>query len=386
MRLLVALVLILTASIARAQSCAPRSLPSINACTGQARVTMAIVGDVLLHRALAWRGYARGFDTLWGAASPLLRAADIAIANLEGPTAPGFTPTGRQEADPGPVFDDRVYSGYPQFNYHPSVIDGLREAGIDIVTTANNHALDRRWQGLDATLDALDARRMGHVGAVRSGETRFAPLRLRSRIGPLSLIGCTYDTNGIVDPHDQVPRCYRDASALVQLVAAERARGAAVIVLPHWGREYQHQPDGNQRRLAQRLAQAGATAIVGTHPHVVQPWEAIDAPHGATLTAYSTGNFVAAQTSLPRATSILAWLSLCQGARGPVVGGAGYVPLQMEFRGQHPSLTLPRPGGPGRADAGIALLQRLIPGRALIDQTVCTAPRPTAPSRIITDR
>lgn len=373
--LIIALFWAMTASAQ--QVCAPRALPVINACAGSARTSVAIVGDVLLHRALQSRGYARGFAFIWGAAVPLLSAADIAIANLEGPTAAGFTARGGQIADPGPVLDDVVYSGYPRFNYHPVVIADLRHAGVDIVTTANNHILDRGAAGLEATLSALDAAGMGHVGAVHRGNSRFAPLRLTTPVGRLSLIACTFGTNGIADPQRQVPRCYDDRRQLLQVVAQEAARGAGVLVLPHWGQEYVLEPDSQQRRLAHEVVEAGAMAVVGTHPHVPQPWEFLQSPVGMVPIIYSTGNFVAAQPPLERATSIVAWFELCTGPRGPHVAGVGFVPLQMEFEGADPSLTLPRPGMGPRAEAGQALLARMIPGYDLTAMTECrAAPRP----------
>ncbi|HPD93402.1 MAG TPA: CapA family protein [Pararhodobacter sp.] len=356
----------LLVSPAAAQVCAPADLPALNGCVGRARVSIAIAGDVLVHRALAWRGYARGFASLWGAAEPALRGADLAIANLEGPVAPGFQRDGRRVADPGPVFDDVVYTEYPRFNYHPVLIRALRAAGVDVVTTANNHAMDRGAAGADATLRALDAGGLAHVGTVAGGQAPWRALRLRTSVGPLALVACSFGTNGLADPRHQVPRCYDDRAGLLALVRAEAARGAGVLVLPHWGQEYALEPDRSQQALARDLAAAGAMAVVGTHPHVPQPWEDLRGPRGLVPVVYSTGNFVAAQPPLERATAQLAWLSLCAGAQGPVVAGAGYVPLQMEFAGADPSLTLPRPGsGDPRQEAGLALLARLIPGRAL---------------------
>ncbi len=356
-----ACLMIVAAGVAEAQVCA--AVPPVNACAGAARVTMALAGDVLVHQALAWRGYARGFSSLWGAAEPYLRAADLAVVNLEGPVAAGFARGGRRLADPGPVFDDAVYTDYPAFNYHPVLIDALRAAGVDVVTTANNHSLDRGAAGLDATLAALEAGGLQHVGAVQGGEGRWQPLRLRSAAGPLSLIACTFSTNGIADPRGQVPRCYDDRAGLLALVRAEAAAGAGVLVLPHWGQEYRLEPDAAQQRLARELVAAGAMAVIGTHPHVPQPWEMLAGATGAVPVIYSTGNFIAAQPPLERATAPLVWLELCAGAAGPLVGAAGYVPMQMEFDGADPSLVIG--GQDARFQAGRALLARLIPGREL---------------------
>jgi poly-gamma-glutamate synthesis protein (capsule biosynthesis protein) len=359
-----ALTLLLTlAAPAAAQVCRP-ALPPLNPCTGSQTVRIAAVGDVMMHRAVQRRGYAYGFPGLWAAAAPWFRGADIAVANLETPTAPGFRPGGRAGPDPGPVFDDRVYSGYPLFNAHPGLIDALRAAGVTVVTTANNPALDRGPTGLAATLDELDRRGMHHTGAIRPGAPRDFVLRLRTRIGTLALIGCSYDTNGIPGPHRQVLLCYRDRAELLGLVAHEAGRGAGVIVFPHWGAEYQHQPQAIQRDLGRALVAAGALAAIGAHPHVIQPWEAVPGPMGQGLIAYSTGNFVSSQRSLPRATGMIALADICRGPTGLTVGAAGWVATLTAVDAQGLVVAIPDADADGTARQARALVERLVPGRA----------------------
>lgn len=360
---------------------APEAIPRLNACTGPARVSVAVVGDVLLHAPLQRWGYRYGFPVIWGAAMPILRAADIAIANLEGPTAPGLARGGRRMADPGAVYDGQVYTDYPAFNYHPSVIDALREAGVDAVTTANNHALDRGPAGVDATLAELARRRMPQTGAIAGGAARDFVARLPSALGTVALIGCSYSTNGIGDPRRQVLMCFEDRAELLALVRAEAARpgAAGVIVLPHWGLEYSHQPEARQRALARDLAAAGALAVVGTHPHVPQPLEIVEGPRGRVPVFHSTGNFVAGQVELPRATGLMVWLELCRTAQGVAVGGQGYLPMVMDFS-QGPVLTVPGTplagARPGRGAEARALLARLLPGADLAPALECRAARP----------
>lgn len=178
-----------------------------------------------------------------------------------------------------------------------------------------------------------------------------------------------------------MPRCYEDRATLLALVAAEAARGAGVLVLPHWGQEYVLEPDAQQRRLAAELVAAGAMAVIGTHPHVPQPWDEIAGPAGRVPVVYSTGNFIAAQPPLERATAQMVWLSLCPGPHGPAVAGAGYVPLQMAFEGADPALTLPLPGASPRGEAGRALLARLSPGRDLSAMLACARAPSRAPPR-----
>lgn len=345
----------------------PAAIAQRNACAGAGRVSLALVGDVLLHRPLAWRGYARGFDTLWGNTIPWFRAADIAIANLEGPTAPGIARDGRRLPDPGPVFDDVVYTGYPRFNYHPALIDALREAGIDLVTTANNHALDRGPAGLAATMDELDARGMAFAGTIRAGAPRDFTRRMPTALGDIAFIACSYGTNGIPDPHAQVLLCHDQRAKLLALVRAEAARqgSAGVVVLPHWGVEYSHRPTRLQRNLARDLVAAGAMAVIGTHPHVVQPVEWLEGPVGQALVAYSTGNFLAGQRELPRATGLMIWAELCADPKRPGrarLAGAGWLATHLDLSGPDPVLVMPGPNATGTAAEGRALLARVAGG------------------------
>ncbi len=357
---------------------AAAALPALNACAGSDRISLAIVGDALLHGAVQRRGYALGFDTVWGAAAPYFRAADIAIANLEGPTAPGFRRGGRRGADPGQVFDDIVYSSYPLFNYHPTVIDQLRAAGVSMVTLANNHALDRGPAGLDATMDELDARGMPFSGTIRRGARRDFFLRVRTRMGMISLIACTYSTNGIPDPHRQVLMCFQDRDELLAMVGTEAARPGTggVIVLPHWGTEYSHRPQARQRALARDLIAAGAMAVIGTHPHVVQPFETFPGPMGQGFVAYSTGNFVSGQRRLARATGIMVWSEICRAGTGAglALAGAGWLPLQMVVDRQGLTLTFPPHGAGGIGGQGRALVERVVPGHDVSASVSCGPP------------
>ena len=370
----------LAAPAARAdQICRPAALPPLNPCLDDDRISLVAVGDVLLHRALQRRAAAQGYLSLWQAAAPWFLGADIAIANLETPTAPCFVRGGRQVGDPGLVFDDRVYQGYPLFNAHPAAIDALRAAGVSVVTTANNHALDRGPAGLDATLEELARRGMHQTGTIRRGAPRDFVLRIRSRMGVLSLIGCSYSTNGIPDPQRQVLMCHEDRDELLGLVGheASRPRSAGVIVLPHWGIEYSHSPARRDRDLARDLVAAGAIAVIGTHPHVVQPWEVIPGAAGDALVAYSTGNFVSAQRSLPRATGQMVVAELCRGPAGVVLAGAGWVPVLMVADRHGLTLMLPEPGARGVPGQARALVERLVPGR---DVSLAAACQPFDPA------
>jgi Bacterial capsule synthesis protein PGA_cap len=339
--------------------------PPLNACGG-ASTRLAVVGDVLLHLQLQQLGYRIGFGAIWSQPARYLRAADIAVANVEGPVAPGITRARAQVADPGPVIGTEVYTGYPQFNYHPVVLRDLKAAGVDIVTTANNHAMDRGPVGVDLTL--AEARKAGLVplGTVARGQVRDFVHRRSSGAGTLSFIACSFSTNGIADPHRQVLQCYRDRSTLLGLVRREAADPAVagVIVLPHWGIEYTTTPDASQRGLVRELVAAGATAVVGTHPHAVQPFTIETGPGGIRVpVVYSTGNFVATQGFVPSKYEAMALVDLCRGANGRAVAArAGWIAMQMSLSSRGYWVDIAPRGAGGAAGQAEAFLRKVAPG------------------------
>lgn len=379
---LVALIALLAAPVAEAASCRPvveTVAAPVNPCTGRDRLRLSAVGDVLLHRALQAHGLAtpNGYRQIWRYAEPFFALADISYANLEGPVARGVNGRFTAVADPGPRLDDNVYSGYPRFNYHPRIAGQLKAAGIDIVSTANNHAMDRGSLGVDRTIDALRAAGLAYTGTIKKGTARDFVTRVRTKSGPLAFIACSFDTNGISDPNRQVLLCYRDRAELLALVRREAARSdiAGVIVTPHWGSEYTHAPDANQKSLARALASAGATAVIGTHPHVVQPWEWVPGAGGRkTLVIYSTGNFVSGQLSpMNRRTGMLAMLDMCRAPTGKLaVANAGWLAMLMNRTESGPLLTpAGSTMGPVAAKAR-AMVEAIVPKGGLSVDFRCT--------------
>jgi len=284
-----------------------------------------------------------GFGVLWSELTPALASADVAYANLEGPTAHGRTRHG-EAPDPGRVFDGAVYSGWNRFNYHPSLARDLVASGLDVVSTANNHALDRGPVGIDRTLDALDDEALAHTGT-RRRRTKDAWHTITTARGiRIAWLACATHVNHLPDPHRQVLRC----SEAVARVPALAADADAVIVTPHWGPEYVQRPNRKQRRLARRLIDAGALAVIGSHPHVLQPWAHRTTRSGREgLIVYSLGNFVSHQRELPRRTSIVLFVALDRGSDGDVyVSQARYLPLEVtvDSEGAAFSVGAARPG------------------------------------------
>ena len=246
------------------------------------RVKLAAVGDLIFHTRLLRDAFARqsGFVPFWRPVESVLASADVTYGNLEGPAADGLAAGGRKVRDPGMRVDYRVY-GYRlpnlSFNFHPSVIGQLKSTGFDILSTSNNHSLDRGAAGVDRTIKNFEAAGLAHVGTRKLGgeAQRWSTVTERSG-AKLAWLACTFSTNGIPDRAGQTLNCYRDTDQVLGEIAAMAKREdiAGVILAPHWGSENVHRPDGSQRRrgtlvLFQMLA--AAAFVLLTLPQAIGP-------------------------------------------------------------------------------------------------------------------
>ena len=263
-----------------AQPPAPKPAPVPSAPRG---FTIIAAGDVLLHDGLwaqARRGNGYDFGPLFAHLRADTRAADLAICHLE-------TPVSRPR---GP------FAGFPLFNVPPQVTATLADIGYDTCSTASNHALDQGEDGIDRTLDALDAAGIRHTGTARAkAEARRLNLLTVNGV-VVAHLSYTFSFNGLRRPAGRAWRAnYLTASANAVLNEARRARAAGArftIVSLHWGTEYQHDPDAFQRAVAKRLlGSPEVDLIVGHHAHVVQPMQRLSGK----WVAYGMGNEVAWQ-------------------------------------------------------------------------------------------
>ncbi len=325
---------------------APATLRFTTPIDPASEITIAAVGDVLLHSPLQRQGFAHedGFASLWAPVADLLSAADIAYANLEGPLAENLLSNGSAVAGPVEDYDGRVYTGYPMFNYPPRVAPALRAAGIDVVSTANNHSLDRWADGADLTLAALAAADLPYTGTRPADDADHPWHTVTETDGRrIAWLACTYGTNGLPDRAAQVLHCFDEGRATVlaeiDRLAADPAIDA-VILTPHWGWEYRHDPNDRQQALARDAIEAGALAVIGAHPHVVQPWERVVTRQGREgFVLYSLGNFVSNQRDLAKRSTLMLVLGLAEDPTGALaVAGAAWVPLHVDFRVGSPDI------------------------------------------------
>ena len=254
--------------------------------TKRESLTLMFIGDVMGHGPQirsAFNEKTKGYDydDVFSRVSPLLEQADFAIANLEVTLA-------------GPPF-----SGYPQFSSPDELVDGLTNAGVNVLVTANNHTVDRRKQGILLTIDVLNKKAIPFAGAYKDSLHRDStyPLILEQNGIRLALLNYTYGTNGIPVPKPTVVNLIDTAQIRADYIKAKKLKVDEVVAFMHWGLEYKRQPNVEQIWLTRFMHNLGIRIVIGSHPHVLQRMEAsfdTDTTKGL-VAVYSLGNFVSNQ-------------------------------------------------------------------------------------------
>ena len=256
-----------------------------------AAFTVVAGGDVLAHVPVVRSAEkAGGWEPLLEPLRPWVEGADLALCHLEVPVAPPGTKV----------------SGYPLFAAPASLVPALHEQGWDGCSTASNHSVDKGFAGVAATLDALDASGMGHVGTARSQAEADQPQLYRlERAGQtltVAHLSATYGTNGMPVAADKPwSVTLIDVPALVEEARAARAAGADIVVASvHCCVEYRTEPTDEQLEMDQQLADSGEIdLVIGHHAHVPQPVARLEGgPDGTGMwVAYGLGNFLSNQDS-----------------------------------------------------------------------------------------
>jgi poly-gamma-glutamate synthesis protein (capsule biosynthesis protein) len=202
--------------------------------------------------------------------------ADLAFVNLESP----FTDQGK------PTTSGMV------FRADPANVAGLTLAGIDVVSFANNHSRDAHEHGLLYTLDLLEKNKIAVAGAARTEAAARAGVILERQGVRFGFLAYTYDQRNGNHKTDDPRINILDLVRLREDIAALRARANVTIISLHAGLEYAKKPNVQQRQMAQAAIEAGASLVIGHHPHVTQPCE----DYRTGVICYSLGNLVFDQT------------------------------------------------------------------------------------------
>ena len=294
--------------------------------------SITALGDVLCHNTQYWDAYIKATDTydfsyVFENVKKYTEAGDVTIANLE------------------TSFADAPYSNYPTFNSPASLATALKDIGVDIITTAGNHCLDKGFKGLSETIDVLDKNGIEHLGTYKTAEDQEKLFVKDLNGAKVAFIDYTYGTNGIPIPTGKefcVNVIDKD-KIKKEIDKAKDAKVDVIIACMHWGEEYHTTQTKNQEDLADFLFQNGVDIIIGNHPHVIEPFETkeVKMPDGTTkqcFVAYALGNFTADQNYVNTRDSIILNLKVTKKADGTVsIDNVDYIPLYIY---KNPNLSL----------------------------------------------
>lgn len=263
--------------------------------------TLGVQGDILMHGPVINTGVVTDgeydFSSIFRYISDYVESYDYAVANLE--TTLGGTPP---------------YSGYPVFNCPDGIVDAVKDAGYDMLLTANNHSADTQMAGFDRTLQQVRGAGLESlgtylndqeqkftvvdVGGIKIGMICYTYANGLTASGNPTLNGNPISQSGKVNffTENNLDKFYGELNAL--LADARTAGAEATVLYIHWGIEYQTTENATQRAIAQKVCDMGVDVIVGGHPHVVQPMDLLESttdPNHKTVCIYSVGNAVSNQ-------------------------------------------------------------------------------------------
>ncbi len=267
--------------------------------------TVLSTGDIMVHEAQLTGAYVKetgdyDFSAFFKECAPYFSKVDLSVANLE--VTFGGTEAGK-------------FKGYPAFNTPDSLADAIKNSGLNMLITANNHSYDTGYVGLTRTAQVLKERGIDFIG---TRETEAEDIYTVKDVNGIKIGMANYTYSSVTDgrknlngnvlkeeAQNLVSTFVYDNAALEDFYNQQKtviddmkAKGAEFIVYyMHWGNEYQTAQNTWQKTIAQKLCNLGVDIIIGSHPHVVQPIELLvsEDSQNTTVCLYSTGNAVSNQ-------------------------------------------------------------------------------------------
>jgi len=232
--------------------------------SNDAHITITATGEILPHPSVVQHARTFGrqsgvpydFAALFAPIATVVQRADLAICHLEVPVAPAGTPL----------------SGYPNFAIPPDIAIGIHRTGWDRCSTVSNHTNDRGSAGIKATLDALDAAKVGHSGSARTAAESAKVPMVEVHGVKVAQLAYAWGFNGAPPAAPWMANVIDGDRILADAHRAKAAGATIVVVSLHWGTEYDPNGSAQQRALAERLlASPDVDLIIGHGPHVLQP-------------------------------------------------------------------------------------------------------------------
>lgn len=243
--------------------------------TATSEATLGMIGDILLHYPIyTYPDFNFAFENV----KEQMEGIDMLIANQESM----------------PAGDTLGLSTYPSFNSPPHIIRDLQHNGVDFVTIANNHTLDKGENQVLLSIENLKQYNMPYTGAFSSEEDKQQARIMHINDISVGILAYTYGTNTFGTAHPDNKSylvSYLEEEQVLKDIKDLRSHADFIVLSLHWGEEYNTDNNDDQRQLATTFFDAGADAIFGHHPHVLQPFEWINNKP----VFYSLGNFYSAQ-------------------------------------------------------------------------------------------
>ena len=249
--------------------------------SAQERITLLFVGDLMQHTeqikaAKTPDGY--DYSDCFKHVKEEISRADVAVANLE------------------VTLGGQPYRGYPAFSAPDEFLYAIKDAGFDVLVTANNHCLDRGKKGLERTVLMLDSLQIPYAGTYVDSDERLEryPLLIEKNGFRIALLAYTYATNGLSPTAPTIVNYIDKEQMKEDILVARRMNPDVIIACMHWGVEYRSLPEKAEKELADWLIEQGVDHVIGSHPHVLQPMEvkADTQVNDKHLVVYSLGNFI----------------------------------------------------------------------------------------------
>jgi poly-gamma-glutamate synthesis protein (capsule biosynthesis protein) len=290
---------------------------SISDTNTNGNLSIVFAGDIMGHDTQiigAWDDSIKSYnyEPTFRYISDYISAADIAVGNLEVTLA------------------GKPFKGYPQFSSPDELAAEAKRAGFDVMVMANNHCLDRGKKGMIRTHKILDSLGFLYTGTFLHDSIRekYYPLIIEKNNIRLALLNYTYGTNGLKVDKPLIVNRLDTALIHADLDKAIRANPDFTIVITHWGVEYEQQENSKQREMADFMFRYGADAIIGSHPHVIQPVK-YNTENDSIIKEpvfYSMGNFVSNQRAQHKDGGIMAEIHLSKRDSAITIDSLAWLP------------------------------------------------------------
>ena len=283
----------------------------------ETRARFIFIGDIMVHDqqldAAKRKGGTYDFSPSFRRVKPLLKDAFL-VGNLE----TVFAGTGKK----------LKYAGFPLFNTPDVFTENLTgDLEVDLLSLANNHIFDRGVSGARRTTEVLDSADIAWIGLGAGDIPSNDAILLENNGIRAAFINHSYGSNEWPKSSDVHLNVISEADIEQSMARAKSLSPDIIIALFHWGNEYHYNPNVHQKKAADSAFANGASLIVGTHPHVLQPVEVRLESDEVRAVAWSLGNFVSFQRTLPRERSVILSTEFVKDDEGTRLVGLGIAPL-----------------------------------------------------------